>query len=114
VAGGAWLDAPPLPNLNWPKLASIFYSRSVQHWSRERTMVSSGRAISDIEVSAAPWRKSSWSAYNGGCVEVADLRQDRIGVRDTKAKGSGPVLVFTNAEWNAFLSLVKCGDLDFG
>jgi hypothetical protein len=110
------LDAPPLPKiLSWPKARFDFlYSRSVQHWSQERTMVSSGRAISDIDVSAAPWRKSSWSAYNGGCVEVADLRQDRIGVRDTKAKGSGPVLVFTNAEWNAFLSLVKCGDLDFG
>jgi len=70
--------------------------------------------ISDMDVSAASWWKSSWSAYNGGCVEVADLRYDRVGVRDTKAKGSGPVLVFTNTEWNSFLSRVKCGDLDFG
>jgi hypothetical protein len=77
-------------------------------------MVSQMRTISDMDISAAPWRKSSWSAYNGGCVEVADLRDDRIGVRDTKARGLGPVLVFTNAEWNSFLSLVKCGNLDFG
>jgi Domain of unknown function (DUF397) len=72
------------------------------------------RMTSDIDVSMASWRKSSWSAYNGGCVEVADLQYDRVGVRDTKAKGSGPVLIFTHAEWHSFLSSVKRGDLDFG
>lgn len=69
--------------------------------------------FSAAEMMAAAWRKSSWSAYNGGCVEVAELQHDRIGVRDTKAKGSGPILVFTHAEWRLFLSSVKHGDLDF-
>jgi Domain of unknown function (DUF397) len=87
--------------------------RSILRESQD-TNTNSYIAMSAADVAAAPWRKSSWSAYNGGCVEVADLRQDRIGVRDTKANGSGPVLVFTNAEWNAFLSLVKCDDLDLG
>jgi Domain of unknown function (DUF397) len=69
--------------------------------------------FSVAEMVTAAWRKSSWSAYNGGCVEVADLQHDRIGVRDTKAKGSGPILVFTHTEWRLFLSSVKRGDLDF-
>ena len=69
---------------------------------------------SAIDVSTASWRKSSWSAYNGSCVEVAKLRPDRVGVRDTKAKGSGPILVFTHAEWNELLSSIRRGDLDLG
>jgi hypothetical protein len=60
------------------------------------------------------WRKSSWSAYNGSCVEFAELEHGRVGVRDTKANGSGPVLVFTHAEWKLFLASVKSGDLDLG
>ena len=57
-------------------------------------------------------RKGSWSAYNGSCVELAELEHGRIGVRDTKANESGPVLVFTRTEWRLFLASVKRGDLD--
>ena len=65
------------------------------------------------EIAAVPWRKSSWSSFNGSCVEVAELR-DRICVRDTKAFGTGPILVFTPTEWNLFLSRIKRGKLDIG
>lgn len=54
------------------------------------------------------WRTSTHSAYNGNCVEVADLG-GRIGVRDSKAGAGSPVLQFTPADWAAFLASVKAG-----
>jgi Domain of unknown function (DUF397) len=53
------------------------------------------------------WHKSSYSAYNGNCLEVAELQPDVIGVRDTKDAGRGPVLVFEAAAWRSFLDSVK-------
>jgi len=56
----------------------------------------------------AQWRKSSYSGYNGNCVEVADLGAG-IGVRDSKAGAGSPVLQFARADWAAFLVSVKGG-----
>jgi Domain of unknown function (DUF397) len=49
---------------------------------------------------------------NGNCVEIARLLTGRIGVRDTKDNGAGPVLVFTGAEWEAFIAGAKEGQFD--
>jgi Domain of unknown function (DUF397) len=57
----------------------------------------------------AQWRKSTYSAYNGNCVEVADLGAGRIGVRDSKAGAGSPVLQFSRADWAGFLASVKDG-----
>lgn len=70
------------------------------------------RDVRQEDVARAAWRKSSISTYNGSCVEVARLRSDRIGVRDTKDHGVGPVLVFNQAEWSAFLAGAKTGEFD--
>jgi len=59
------------------------------------------------------WLKSSRCAGNGACVEVA-LAADTVGVRDGKQSGTGPVLVFTRAEWRAFLADVQAGIFDAG
>ncbi|WP_261575474.1 DUF397 domain-containing protein [Frankia gtarii] len=57
------------------------------------------------------WRKSSYSAGNGGaCVEVA-TSPDAIAVRDSKDP-DGPVLVFTPAEWTAFLAGARDGEFN--
>lgn len=61
---------------------------------------------------AASWRKSVWSD-SGSCVEVAHSA-GRIGVRDTKARGKGPILEFTEPEWRAFVAGVADGEFDYG
>jgi len=51
------------------------------------------------------WRKSSYSADNGGaCVEVASA--EAIQVRDTTDR-HGPVLTFTVDAWRAFTNTIS-------
>lgn len=58
----------------------------------------------------AVWRKSTWSGDNGGqCVEVAFLRA-AVGLRDSKDKGNGAILVVNPAEWDAFLAEARDGE----
>jgi hypothetical protein len=57
------------------------------------------------------WTKSSLSFSNSNCVEVADLADGQIGMRDSKDP-EGPVLRFTPSEWHAFLGGVRNGEFD--
>ena len=59
-------------------------------------------------VPAVAWRKSSNSNPSGNCVEAALLAQG-VAVRNSRFP-DGPALVFTEAEWAAFLLGVKEGD----
>jgi hypothetical protein len=59
--------------------------------------------------SALVWRRSSHCA-NSTCVEVA-LFDSQVAVRDSKDL-HGPILLFTRAEWTAFLSGARNGDFD--
>lgn len=65
-----------------------------------------------MDLSRAEWRKSSWSAGNGGdCVEVARNLPGIVAVRDSKDPG-GLKLVFTPDEWRAFAAGVTAGEFD--
>jgi Domain of unknown function (DUF397) len=59
----------------------------------------------------AVWVKSSLSFSNGNCVEVAELPGGSVGVRNSRDPG-GPVLEFTQAEWDAFLGGARRGEFD--
>ncbi|MFH9822779.1 DUF397 domain-containing protein [Streptomyces bobili] len=64
-----------------------------------------------IDLSAAAWRKSSYSNQDGGeCVEVSDDFAPVVPVRDSKVP-HGPVLVFPAAGWASFVSAVMDGQL---
>jgi hypothetical protein len=58
------------------------------------------------------WQKSSYSGNQGGnCVEVAHLPDSAVAVRDSKDR-SGLTLVFTAAEWAAFVAGVRNGEFE--
>ncbi|MFB0618651.1 DUF397 domain-containing protein [Streptomyces sp. AGS-58] len=48
------------------------------------------------------FRKSSYSAQQGDCVEVADTTDHGRAVRDSKCHG-GPLLTVSRGSWDAFL-----------
>ncbi|MFC4532959.1 DUF397 domain-containing protein [Sphaerisporangium dianthi] len=62
-----------------------------------------------MDLSAAVWRKSSFSGGNGGqCVEVADNLPSVVAVRDSKIP-DGPKLLFDPSGWRSFVAGVKTG-----
>jgi hypothetical protein len=62
------------------------------------------------ELSQVTWFRSSQSGPTGGnCVEVAFLPGGDVAMRNSRHPG-GPALIFTPAEWNAFLGGVAHGD----
>ncbi len=60
------------------------------------------------DLTGAKWFKSTKSANNGQCVEVAFV-DGQVAVRDSK-NPSGPALVFSVAEWSAFVGGVAAGE----
>ncbi len=69
------------------------------------------QAVNGVQASLLPapvWRKSSYSSPDGNCVEAAMLA-DGVAVRNSRFP-DGPALIFTDAEWEAFVRGIKDGD----
>ncbi|WP_159841501.1 DUF397 domain-containing protein [Nocardia sp. CY41] len=65
-----------------------------------------------VDLSSAEWFKSSHSGTGGDCVEVAHLTGGMVGVRDSK-NPTGPALIFTPSEWDAFTATIAGDGFDF-
>jgi Domain of unknown function (DUF397) len=61
-------------------------------------------------ITAAIWRKSSYSSGNGGqCVEVASNLPGVVAVRDSKDP-DGPALVLPPQAFAAFTAAIRAGE----
>ncbi len=62
-------------------------------------------------LSGVDWRKSTFSNPSGNCVELAELANGLVAVRNSRDP-EGAVLVYTRPEIDAFLSGAKSGEFD--
>lgn len=67
--------------------------------------------VSAAELGNVRWRKSRESNPSGNCVEVAELPDGAIAMRNSRDP-QGPALVYTRAEIAAFLTGVRNGEFD--
>lgn len=75
-------------------------------------MSSTHRETHQADSRDTAWMKSSYSGPTGGnCVELAHLYGGQVAIRNSRHR-SGPALLFTEAEWDAFLAGVKDGEFD--
>jgi hypothetical protein len=73
-------------------------------------MSNASNGMPAAELADARWVKSSHSGPTGGnCVEVARLDDGQVAVRNSRYP-SGPALVFTGLEWDAFVGGARDGE----
>ncbi|MFE5684003.1 DUF397 domain-containing protein [Streptomyces sp. NPDC056512] len=93
-------------------MASSDFDLSAAHW--RKSSYSNGTGGECVEIAeafpgAAHWRKSTYSNGSGGdCVEVAQGHPALVPVRDSKtARSGGPVLLFRTRAWASFVANLK-------
>ena len=82
-----------------------FFRRRCEDVRRAKRMAE--MASNKIDLSAAVWRKSTYSNGDGGnCAEVCDAHTAVVPVRDSKVP-HGPVLTITAPAWTSFVASLK-------
>ncbi|MFF1646297.1 DUF397 domain-containing protein [Streptomyces sp. NPDC058240] len=88
-------------------MASIVLDLSAATWRKSSYSNGDGGNCLEVAEEFARWRKSSHSNSSGGdCLEVADGHQDLVPVRDSK-RPEGPALVIAASAWTPFVEAVK-------
>lgn len=67
--------------------------------------------MSAAQLIGANWRKSSRSGAVGNCVEVAEVSENEVAMRNSRFP-TGPALLYTRAEVSAFVAGAKDGEFD--
>lgn len=70
----------------------------------QRRIYARAQTVPVAYLANASWRKSTFSNYNGSCVQVARLPDGRIAISDSKDGRHGPALVLSSAEWALVLA----------
>ncbi|MEU3222130.1 DUF397 domain-containing protein [Streptomyces sp. NPDC006976] len=88
-------------------MASTDLDLSAATWRKSSHSNGDGGNCLEVAQNFASWRKSSYSNTSGGnCLEVADGHPGLVPVRDSK-RPDGPALILGAAAWAPFIESVK-------
>lgn len=80
------------------------------HKGKMEVIMSGKISLTESERRNLAWGKAQRSTNNGECVQIASTA-GKIAVRDSKDP-NGPILVYTPAEFSAFLDGARNGEFD--